>query len=145
MMAGALGYSWRTRSLLIGAVYFAYFVAVGVALALGANDADAVRPGLIVLIVVASLHFALGLYAALVERPRVALPDGLRDAVQIADWLMATGLGLACGAVNRTCGDNASTLVASAVLLLVGNSVCALKTFYFVQERYYDQVTGERA
>ena len=37
-----------------------------------------------------------------------------------------------------------TTGVVSEVLLLAGNSVCALKTFFFVQERYYDQVTGER-
>lgn len=144
MMAGALGYSFRTRSLLIGAVYFLYFVAVGIALGIGVNHEDAVRPGLIVMITVASLHFGLGLYGTFVEGRRVSLPDHVQDLVDVADWLMAAGLGLACGAVNRTCGDNTSTLIATAVLLLVGNSVCAYKTFFFVQERYYDQATGER-
>ena len=143
-MLAEAGYSWRSRSLGIALVYLSYFVAVIVSLVVASNNKDAVRPGLIVLIVVASLHFALGLYAMFVEQRRVVLASDVQKLVELGDWLSAAALGLATGAVNRTHGDNYPTLLVAGILLCLTQTVCAYKTFFFVNENYYDQQTGER-
>lgn len=142
-MLSERGISWRTRSLAIGLVYLSYFVALIVALAVGSNDDDAVRPALIVIIVVASLHFALGLYSMLFERGVVELTPDVQRLVEVADWLAAGALGASCDAVNRTRGESHSTMLASGILLLAAQCACAYKTATFVSSSVYDQESGE--
>lgn len=142
-MLSERGFSWRTRSLGIGTVYLSYFVAVLVALIVGANDDDAVRPALIVMITVASLHFALGLYSMLFERGVVELTPLVQTLVELGDWIAAGALGAACDAVNRECGDNRDSMLAAGVLLLLAQCVCAYKTSRFISSSVYDQESGE--
>ena len=142
MLADA-GYSWRTRSLGIGLVYFGYVLAVSVALAVGANDEDAVRPALIVILTVSSLHFALGMYNFFVERREAPFFPNLRKAVAVSDWLVAGALGAAADAVNRG-GDNRATMLAAGILVIAAQCVCAAKTYQFTNADYYDQQSGER-
>ena len=137
------GYTWRTRSLGIGLVYFLYFVALVAALVIGANDDGAVRPALIVVITVASLHFGLGFYSMLFERGVVELTPDVQSLVELSDWMAAGALGAACDAVNRTHGDNRATMFASGILLAVAQCVCAYKTATFVSRSVYDQESGE--
>jgi len=142
-MLSEQGFSWRTRSLGIGLVYFLYFVALIVALAIGANDADAVRPALIVMITVASLHFALGLYSMVFERGVVELTPAVQTLVELGDWMAAGALGVACDAVSRECGDQRDSMLVAGILLIVAQCVCAYKTATFVSRSVYDQESGE--
>lgn len=118
-------------------------MALIVALAIGANDEDAVRPALIVTITVASLHFALGLYSMLFERGLVELTPVVQTLVELGDWMAAGALGVACDAVNRTRGDNRDSMFVAGILLIVAQCVCAYKTVTFVSRSVYDQDSGE--
>lgn len=138
------GCSWRTRSLGIALVYLLYVVAVAISLIVGAYDADAVRPALIVILTVSSLHFALGLYNRFVERRQTMYFPRLQNAVDVSDWVVAGALGAAADAVNRSAGDNRPTMFAAGILVIAAQCICAIKTYQFTNADYYDQGTGER-
>ena len=145
MLAGDETNSWRRRTLLIAAVYLAYFVTVVVSLVVAAVDADAVRPVLIVLITVGALHFATSLYAMVVQPGgRASINSDMQPLVVVADWLNAAAIGVAADAVNRECGSQFPSALVAGVLLCMTQSVCALKTRHFLSPSAYDQDSGEK-
>lgn len=134
--------SWRTRTVLIGVVYFAYFW-IAIAGTILAQRSDTVDAALAIAIVLPTLHFASTVGdMAWGERP--VPPVRVAQAVEIANWFSAFGLGLACAVVSRNHSSDETEIAFTACLLsALAQLPCALKTYYFLDADGYSQDTGE--
>ena len=128
------GGAWRARTLLIAAVYAAYVVAVLVAMGYAVGDADAETAAFVVILVCVALHFCTSAYAHFVQTGgRASIQSDVGGLVMVGDWLQSVAFGLSAGAVRRS-GSELATVVVAALLVTAGQSICAIKTYIFLDK-----------
>ena len=136
------GFSHRQMTAFISAVYILYLILSIVAL-VRIGDGD-YKFGLVVPIVTATLHFATGTVGLLSMDGRRAQRTNVANLATVADWAMAFALGIASSSVNRTHLENeVLSAVMANVLLILGQLVCAAKTYDLLDPDRFDQDTGE--
>ena len=132
------------RTLLIALVYLCYLIAVVVATGLAIGDERHETAALVVILVCTCLHFCTSTYALFVQPGgRASTQSDVRGLVMVGDWLQGVALGLSAGAVRRSSSELA-TVVVAAVLVVLGQIVCAFKTATFLDSSRYMQDDGTR-
>ena len=133
---------WRTRVGIIGFVYFCYFGAslIGAILASTSDDA---KPSLVIVAVVAALHFTTASVGMLFH-DRVALRSGVLKTTLVSDWLYAFALGLVSVLVSReSAHDERLVAVLACSLVATANVGCFYKSFHLLDPDTFDQSSGE--
>ena len=142
---------FRTRALLVAAVYATYGVLsiVSLSVAAAADTGSARGFAIGVALVCPALHFCTSLLGMLTPDGRRALEIDLVALVVVGDWLLSAALAVASCGVHAAGGDLANVdlgyCVVANVLALCGQLGCIAKTAAWLDPAQYDPSSGRRA
>jgi len=144
---GSCAVSFRSRALLVAAVYALYFALSMVAIAVASVSEHAIPFAILTPLITASLHLLTSLFELATHRgdalPKLQVPAW--RIVQVSDWLVASVVGISSTAIAIRGLDHVrldETILVNS-LMLVGQLGCVLKTTAWLDASLFDQQTGE--